>query len=77
VSEAGSPGSTDHGICGCCEGLAVQTPIEVANRPRLSTIAYRIGTHPQFKQSLLARLGLVAGLHTRKDDDFSIALLDA
>ena len=77
MSEAGSPGSTDLGICGCCEGLAVQTPIEVANRPRLSAITYRIGTHPQFKQSLLARLGAVAGLHTRKDDDFSIALLDA
>jgi predicted phage baseplate assembly protein len=77
VSEAGDSAAAGLHDCGCCEGLSVQTPIEVANRPGLAAIAYRIGTQPSFKQSMLARLGNVAGLHTRKDDDFSIALLDA
>ena len=36
--------------CGCCEGLEVGTPAEVYNRPGLSAIAYRIGTHARFKR---------------------------
>jgi len=68
--------------CHCCEGLTAQTPIVVANRPGLSAIAYRVGTHDQFKQSMLAALSDIARpalqrLKTRDDDDFSIALLDA
>ena len=68
--------------CGCCEGLAVETPVEVFNNPGLSAIAYRIGTHDQFKQSMAARLSASAhpalrGLRTRDEDDLSIALLDA
>ena len=68
--------------CHCCEGLTAQTPILVVNRPGLSAIAYRVGTHSQFKQSMLAALSDVTrsalqGLKTRDDDDFSIALLDA
>jgi hypothetical protein len=68
--------------CGCCEGLAVETPVEVSNRPGLAAIAYRVGTHAQFKASMLARLsesGLLelSNLKTREDDDFTIALLDA
>jgi hypothetical protein len=63
--------------CGCCAGTALETPVAITNRPGLSAIAYRAGTQPQFKKTLLARLALVAGLHTREDDDFSIALLDA
>lgn len=68
--------------CHCCEGLTAQTPAPVANRPGLSAIAYRIGTHSQFKHSMLAALSDVTrpalqGLKTRSDDDFSIALLDA
>ena len=68
--------------CHCCEGLTAQTPAPVANRPGLSAIAYRIGTHSQFKQSMLAALSDVTrpalqGLKTRDDDDFSIALVDA
>jgi predicted phage baseplate assembly protein len=52
------------------------------NRAGLNAIAYRIGTHSRFKESLLARLttsGLPAlrDLRTRDDDDPSIALLDA
>jgi hypothetical protein len=68
--------------CECCEGTTVQTPIEVFNRPGLNAIAYRVGTHPQFKQSLLADLSEsqsspLTNLTTRADDDFTIALLDA
>lgn len=68
--------------CGCCEGLAVETPVEISNRPGLAAIAYRVGTHAQFKASMLARLsesGLpeLRNLKTRDDDDFTIALLDA
>ncbi|MEX6688162.1 putative baseplate assembly protein [Danxiaibacter flavus] len=68
--------------CHCCEGLSVQTPVEIYNRAGLNAIAYRVGTHPQFKESLLARLSLadqptLKNLTTREDNDFSIALLDA
>src|SRR5215210_1647050 len=68
--------------CGCCEGLEVGTPAEVYNRPGLSAIAYRIGTHARFKRSMLARLSdsrlpALHDLNTREDDDFAVALLDA
>ncbi|HLM55858.1 MAG TPA: putative baseplate assembly protein [Pyrinomonadaceae bacterium] len=68
--------------CGCCEGVSVETPVEVTNRPGLSGIAYRVGTHAQFKQTLVARLSdpryaPLRALTTRDGDDFSIALLDA
>jgi len=71
--------------CGCCEGISVQTPGEVYNRPGLGAIAYRVGMHSQFKQSLLAKLAKrsdpalspLQALTTRNDDDFLIALLDA
>lgn len=68
--------------CHCCEGLSVQTPVEIYNRAGLNAIAYRVGTQPQFKESLLARLSLadqpaLKNLTTREDNDFSIALLDA
>src|SRR5215467_6118817 len=68
--------------CGCCEGIAVETPMEIANRPGLSAIAYRVGTQSQFKASMIAQLsdsGLpeLRKLRTRDDDDFTIALLDS
>lgn len=68
--------------CGCCEGLAAETPALVGNRAGLSAIAYRSGTHAQFKESMLAALSssqrlALQRLNTREDDDFSIALLDA
>lgn len=62
--------------CGCCEGRTVKTPIEITNRQGLTAIAYRIGTHAQFKQSMLAQLSS-SHLTTRANDDFTIALLDA
>lgn len=70
------------GDCGCCSGITVLTPAAIRNRPGLSAINYRVGTHGSFKRSMLARLSSddapeLAGLTTREDDDFSIALLDA
>jgi len=70
--------STD---CGCCAGLTAETPAAVTNRPGLSAISYRVGTHSQFKDSMLAALSkaelpALKDLRTRADDDFTIALLD-
>jgi hypothetical protein len=42
--------------CGCCEGLRALTPAPIANAPGLSAIAYRVGTHATFKQTLIAGL---------------------
>src|SRR2546423_6659306 len=73
---------TDVSDCGCCAGVAVETPVEIANRPGLSAIAYRTGTHAQFRDTLIARLTndqrpALHALTTRDADDFSFALLDA
>ena len=68
--------------CGCCAGLDVETPARIDNPPGQSAIAYRVGVHGQFKESLLARLSsaelpALAGLSARDDGDFTIALCDA
>ena len=68
--------------CGCCEGVGAMTPLEIYNRPGLEAVVYRIGTHADFKQSMLARLSsqdlpALQALRTRDEDDFTIALLDA
>jgi len=68
--------------CGCCGGIAVETPQGESNLPGLSAIAYRTGTWASFRDSMLARLSssdypALAPLKTRDSDDFSIALLDA
>jgi hypothetical protein len=54
----------------------------VVNRPGLSALSYRAGTHSSFKRSMLATLSAaefpaLKDLRTRADDDFTIALLDA
>jgi hypothetical protein len=69
-------------ICGCCDGIAVSTLQPIWNRPNLSAIAYRAGTHAQFKASMLTALASaehapLADLKTRDNDDFTIALIDA
>ncbi|HYJ87075.1 MAG TPA: putative baseplate assembly protein [Pyrinomonadaceae bacterium] len=73
---------TELNDCGCCEGTSIETPASKVNRPGLSAIAYRVGTHSQFKETLLARLTAsghpaLNSLTARDNDDFSIALLDA
>src|SRR6266851_370461 len=68
--------------CGCCAGTEIDTPAAKFNRPGLPAIAYRVGRHPDFKATLLARLSgadfpALAALTTRSDDDYTIALCDA
>src|SRR5262249_30744925 len=75
--------------CGCCEGVEILTPLVVANRPGLAALSYRVGTHPTFLETMLARLSTVEvendhqkfrpllRLTTRDANDPSIALLDA
>lgn len=68
--------------CGCCDGISVETPQGVYNRDGLSAIAYRIGEHAQFRESLQAALSSskfpqLAKLRTRDEDDFTIGLIDA
>jgi predicted phage baseplate assembly protein len=74
--------------CGCCACLAgAGAHAEVANRPGLSALRYRIGTHATFFDSMIRRLtipadGVVANyslhaLTTRESDDPAMALLDA
>ncbi len=68
--------------CGCCEGIEIVTPQPTANRPGLTALSYRVGTHATFLETMLARLSSsdypkLAGLTTRETDDLSIALLDA
>jgi hypothetical protein len=64
--------------CGCCAGVIAETPASIYNRPGLSSIAYRAGTHSSFKETMLARISAlgITQLKTRDDDDFSIALMD-
>src|ERR1700676_1224004 len=73
---------TDTPPCGCCAGETRQTPTLIWNRPGLSSIAYRVGTHATFRASMLSALSdpgfaALAPLTTRDDSDFSVALLDA
>jgi predicted phage baseplate assembly protein len=42
--------------CGCCEGTEKLTPQKIVNRPGLSALIYRVGTHATFLQTMLARL---------------------
>lgn len=42
--------------CGCCEGVKALTPQSTVNRPGLSALRYRIGTHGSFLQTMKARL---------------------
>ncbi|MGO9205959.1 MAG: putative baseplate assembly protein [Candidatus Limnocylindrales bacterium] len=42
--------------CGCCDGIKPATPKSIANRPGLAALAYRVGTHSSFLETMLARL---------------------
>ncbi|MFF7815365.1 putative baseplate assembly protein [Streptomyces sp. NPDC007945] len=64
-------------------GAEGRAPARVWNRPGLPALAYRVGTHREFLDAMLARLSPagdrtpLAALTTREPDDPSIALLDA
>lgn len=42
--------------CGCCEGIQILTPQSTVNRPGLSSLSYRAGTHGAFLETMKARL---------------------
>lgn len=42
--------------CGCCEGIQLLTPESTVNRPGLSALNYRVGTHGAFLETMKARL---------------------
>jgi len=68
--------------CGCCEGAEPLTPISTVNRPGLDALAYRVGTHATFLETMRARLSSsdfpsLANLKTRDTNDPAIAFLDA
>jgi hypothetical protein len=78
--------SISAGTCNCCGGIEAATPEEVANRPALPALRYRVGTHATFLRSMLARLSShalpdgtrpLATLATRDPQDPAVALLDA
>ncbi len=69
-------------LCGCCAGVAVETPELITNRPALTAMSYRVGRYATFNASMLAMLSQSAYapmslLRTRDTSDFTIALLDA
>ncbi|MEH1947239.1 MAG: putative baseplate assembly protein [Nostoc sp.] len=73
---------SDRSSCACCEGVQIITPTSVANQPGFSTLAYRVGTHASFLETMKARLGeskfpSLKHLKTRDSQDTSLALLDA
>lgn len=68
--------------CGCCAGLADQTPARILNRPGLGAVAYRAGTYGRFRNSMIAGLNradrpALTDLKSREPADFSLALIDA
>src|SRR5262249_18295550 len=82
MSDMTPPALRELSPCGCCTGVTASTPHAIANAAGLSAIAYRVGTHSSFKETMVAALSNarkagLQGLGTRTDDDFSIALLDA
>ena len=69
-----------HEACACDGDVTALTPASLTNLSGRSALAYRVGTHGSFTATMraaLARLAALAGLTTRKEDDPSIALLDA
>jgi hypothetical protein len=87
-----SSAMSDSGACGCCAGTSVEVPVGKENRPGLPALAYRVGTHPKFLASLLARLSTrdfpgLARLTTRPQpqradrsfvpEDWTLGMLDA
>jgi hypothetical protein len=45
--------------CGCCSGIGKLTPATTVNRPGLSALHYRAGTHGSFFRTMKARLSEV------------------
>jgi len=45
--------------CGCCEGTQALTPATIFNRPGLPALAYRVGSHGSFFETMKSRLATV------------------
>src|SRR5581483_10761541 len=60
--------------CGCCEGVQVVTPMKRMNRPGLSSLSYRVGTHATFLETMKARLSSMT-VQTGDDDGLPAATL--
>ena len=76
----GNPRSGIKDDCGCSEDRADLTPVSPEQRPGLSTLRYRVGTHGRFKAAMAADIShyeKLRALSTRDDGDPSIALIDA
>ncbi len=74
-----TPGSD---TCGCCQGAERLTPLALDNRPGPSALAYRVGRHSSFLETMKARLSsgdfsALSGLTSREAHDPAIAWLDA
>ena len=66
--------------CGACLGSEPTTPVTITNAPGRDALVYRVGTHGEFKETMLVALGrqpALARLTARTDDDPAIALIDA
>lgn len=72
--------------CGCCACLTEVGPHLPVNRPGLSMLRYRAGTHASMLEAMIRRLTIptvpgapysLHGLTTREHDDPAIAMLDA
>lgn len=62
-----------------CRHETPTTPLPVANRPGLPSLATRIGTFSSFRQTMLERIvdhPQLASLTTRDSDDHSVAILE-
>jgi hypothetical protein len=62
--------------CGCCEGTRRWTPLNTANRPGLPALAYRVGTHAAFLETMKARLSSLYIDLPRDEPDANGHLLD-
>ncbi|HBY59758.1 MAG TPA: putative baseplate assembly protein, partial [Solibacterales bacterium] len=66
--------------CGCCAGIDPLTPADLANRPGLTALTYRAGTHASFRETMLAAMTREPGLRgftSRDGADPAVALVDA
>ncbi len=68
--------------CACCSGIDAVTPQRITNPPGLSQVAYRMGRHGDYVESMRSRLSganypALAALTTRESSDFTLAISDA
>jgi predicted phage baseplate assembly protein len=73
---------TDHDVTAdaCGPPVGALTPAPIHNRPGLSALEYRVGSHATFKATMLTALSRepdLRGLTARDDADPAIALIDA